>query len=96
MAAAMTKVFVHGVPDTSVVWRPLLDRLRLPDGGAVTLNQQLPRPLDLVAHDWGALLVLRIVSLEPALARSWSGRMSSRRSCGRSGPSFLDGLPRSG
>jgi pimeloyl-ACP methyl ester carboxylesterase len=95
----MPKVFVHGVPDTPAVWRPLLDRLRLPDGDAVTLAlpgfgntpadafpatkdayahwlitelHRLPRPLDLVAHDWGALLTLRVVSLEPNLVHSWA------------------------
>ena len=95
----MTKVFVHGVPDTPVVWRPLLERLRLPPEEAITLGlpgfgraapagfaatkdayaewlraelRKLPRPLDLVGHDWGALLVLRVVCLEPALARSWA------------------------
>ena len=95
----MPKVFVHGVPDTARVWRPLLDRLGLPDDDAITLRlpgfdapvpagfsatkdayadwlraalQRLPRPLELVGHDWGALLVLRVVSLEPGLARSWA------------------------
>jgi pimeloyl-ACP methyl ester carboxylesterase len=32
----------------------------------------LPGPVDLVGHDWGALLVLRAVSLRPELARSWA------------------------
>jgi len=32
----------------------------------------LPRPLDLVGHDWGALLALRAVSLRPELVRSWA------------------------
>ena len=32
----------------------------------------LPAPIDLVGHDWGALLVVRAVSLRPALARSWA------------------------
>jgi pimeloyl-ACP methyl ester carboxylesterase len=95
----MTKVFVHGVPDTPVVWRPLLERLRLPPEEVMTLGlpgfgrpapagfvatkdayaewlraelRKLPRPLDLVGHDWGALLVLRVVCLEPTLARSWA------------------------
>jgi pimeloyl-ACP methyl ester carboxylesterase len=30
------------------------------------------RPVDLVAHDWGALLALRVLSLEPTLARTWA------------------------
>lgn len=29
-------------------------------------------PIDLVGHDWGALLVYRAVSLEPGLVRSWA------------------------
>ena len=32
----------------------------------------LPGPIDLIGHDWGALLVVRAVSLRPALARSWA------------------------
>ena len=29
-------------------------------------------PVDLVGHDWGALLVLRAASLRPDLVRSWT------------------------
>src|SRR5215470_16094986 len=29
-------------------------------------------PIDLVGHDWGGLLVVRAVSLEPALVRTWT------------------------
>jgi pimeloyl-ACP methyl ester carboxylesterase len=29
-------------------------------------------PVDLVAHDWGAILALRVVSLEPTLVRTWA------------------------
>ena len=32
----------------------------------------LPRPIDLVGHDWGALLVVRAVSLRPDAVRSWA------------------------
>jgi pimeloyl-ACP methyl ester carboxylesterase len=32
----------------------------------------LPKPIDIVGHDWGAILVLRAVSLQPDLARSWA------------------------
>ncbi|HET8577746.1 MAG TPA: alpha/beta hydrolase [Methylomirabilota bacterium] len=32
----------------------------------------LPAPIDLVGHDWGALLVVRAVSVRPELARSWA------------------------
>ena len=33
----------------------------------------LPSPIDLVGHDWGSLLAVRAVSLQPAIARSWVG-----------------------
>jgi pimeloyl-ACP methyl ester carboxylesterase len=29
-------------------------------------------PVDIVGHDWGALLVVRAVSLEPRRVRSWA------------------------
>jgi len=29
-------------------------------------------PVDLVAHDWGAILALRVASLEPKLIRTWA------------------------
>jgi len=32
----------------------------------------LPQPLDLVGHDWGALLVIRAASLRPDLVQSWA------------------------
>jgi pimeloyl-ACP methyl ester carboxylesterase len=31
-----------------------------------------PAPIDLIGHDWGALLVVRAVSLQPDLVRSWA------------------------
>jgi pimeloyl-ACP methyl ester carboxylesterase len=31
-----------------------------------------PQPIDVVGHDWGALLVLRAVSLQPNRVRSWA------------------------
>ena len=45
-------------------------------------------PLDIVGHDWGAMLVQRIVSLRPDLVRTWA--------CG-SGPlgRGASGVPRS-
>lgn len=92
----MPAVFVHGVPDTALLWRPLLERLKrkdticlaLPgfgnkpppgfsadkDSYAEWLVGELKRikgPIDLVGHDWGALLVTRAVCLAPDLARSW-------------------------
>lgn len=54
----------------------------LPDGFSATkeayvdwlLGQlaMLDRPIDLVGHDWGALLVVRAVSLRPDAVRSWT------------------------
>jgi pimeloyl-ACP methyl ester carboxylesterase len=94
----MPAVFVHGVPDTAQVWRPLLAELsrtdtvclalpgfgsKRPDGftpdkeGYVAwLTAELGKiegPIDLVAHDWGSLLVTRVVSVAPGIVRSWCG-----------------------
>jgi pimeloyl-ACP methyl ester carboxylesterase len=33
--------------------------------------EALPRPLDLVAHDWGSILAMRVLSVRPDLVRSW-------------------------
>jgi len=53
----------------------------VPDGFPATkeayvgwlLNElsRLPQPIDVVGHDWGALLVVRSVSLQPRLVRTW-------------------------
>lgn len=32
----------------------------------------LTGPIDIVGHDWGALLTVRAVSVEPSLVRSWA------------------------
>src|SRR5215470_16669866 len=32
----------------------------------------LDGPIDLVAHDWGAILALRVAALEPTLIRTWA------------------------
>ncbi len=34
--------------------------------------EQIGEPVDLVGHDWGCLLVMRVVSLRPDLVRSWA------------------------
>ena len=34
--------------------------------------RESPQPIDIVGHDWGALLVIRAVSVEPQLVRSWA------------------------
>ena len=90
--------FVHGVPDTPHLWRPLVEALGLPadkyrapalpgfgtgkpagfrctmDEYAQWLVSQIEaagEPVDIVGHDWGALLTLRAASLRPDLVRSW-------------------------
>ncbi|MEQ8839371.1 MAG: alpha/beta hydrolase [Acidimicrobiales bacterium] len=92
----MSTVFVHGVPETPVIWDPLIDALgvddpiclRLPgfgsalsagfeptmDGYATWLHEELAAidgSIDLVTHDWGALLATRVNAQHPALVRSW-------------------------
>jgi pimeloyl-ACP methyl ester carboxylesterase len=34
--------------------------------------EAIPQPIDLVAHNWGALLAYRTLSLRPNLARTWA------------------------
>ncbi|MEM9668427.1 MAG: alpha/beta hydrolase [Pseudomonadota bacterium] len=99
----MTIIFVHGVPDTSALWVPLIqspqfteDNYLTPDlpgfgspwpsgfqptkdGYAAWIidfiedaTSKNGGPVDLVGHDWGALLVLRAASLRPGLVRSWT------------------------
>ncbi|WP_300552810.1 alpha/beta hydrolase [Maricaulis sp.] len=92
------KVFIHGVPDTPHLWKPLVAALGLqpsdyftpalpgfgtplPRGFACTKDayadyligeiEKLGQKIDLVGHDWGALLSLRIASLRPDLIRTW-------------------------
>ncbi len=92
----MSTVFIHGVPETPVIWDALIDalemsdaiRLRLPGFGSALpdgfeptmdryadwLEAELSRidgPIDLVSHDWGALLAMRVNSRNPSLLRSW-------------------------
>ena len=94
----MPAVFVHGVPDTAVMWRPLLEKLKRRDVVCLSLPgfgnkrpsgfnpdkdsyaawivgelKKIKGPIDLVGHDWGSLLVTRVVSIEPDLVRSWCG-----------------------
>lgn len=93
------RVFIHGVPNTPEIWRPVIDGLGetvsapcLPgfcepaprdfDCSKDAYAQWLVRlledrfassgPVDLVGHDWGALLTLRAASLRPDLIRSWT------------------------
>jgi len=91
----MTAIFVHGVPETSSVWQPLVDHLErddvvllglpgfgsaLPDGFDATMqtyaawlaDELAPYDeIDLVTHDWGAILALRVLADQPANVRSW-------------------------
>jgi pimeloyl-ACP methyl ester carboxylesterase len=96
----MPAVFVHGVPDTSDLWDPIIDRLarddavelRLPGFGtpippgftctkdeyAGWIVDQLHaiaaehgRPVDLVGHDWGGVLVQYVGAGNPDVVRSW-------------------------
>ena len=102
----MTAVFVHGVPETTVVWGPLVSHLERddvallglpafgsprPDGFdahmetyATWLAEQLTSfdEVDLVTHDWGAILALRVLADRPANVRSWVADM------GDLGPDF--------
>src|SRR5262247_1235568 len=93
----MSVVFVHGVPDTQLVWDAVVSRLdrrdvlrvslpgfgcSVPDGFSATKEAyvdwligelaRLPGPIDIVGHDWGALLTVRAVSVRPTLVRSWA------------------------
>lgn len=91
----MPAVFVHGVPDTERMWRPLLRALDrkhvvclglpgfgtdVPDGWTATKEEyaewlerelsSIGEPVDLVAHDWGAILAQRLASTRPDLVRT--------------------------
>ncbi|HVL81190.1 MAG TPA: alpha/beta hydrolase [Actinomycetota bacterium] len=93
----MPAVLVHGVPDTSRIWEPVLPHLGRedvltpslpgfgcprPDGFDATKESYLGwlvseleaagEPVDLVGHDWGALLTLRLVCVRPDLVRTWA------------------------
>lgn len=96
------KLFLHGVPDSPAIWRPLLAALNL--GDAAVAVPALPGftgpnaagfpatkeayadwavgqaealfavhgPVDIVGHDWGALIAQRVAMLRPDLIRSWA------------------------
>lgn len=96
------KLFLHGVPDSPVIWRPLLAALDLRDtpvavpalpGFTAPLPTGFPAtkeayadwavgqaealfaahgPIDIVGHDWGALIAQRAAMLRPDLFRSWT------------------------
>lgn len=100
----MAIVFVHGVPETTAVWQPLVDELvaagtprssiellalpgfgsGLPEGFEPTMHGyaewlaaelQAFDEVDLVTHDWGAILALRVLADRPANVRSWVSDM---------------------
>lgn len=88
----MPKVFLHGLPETSLIWRPLIDLVEdevvapnlpgfassPPNGFSGTKDAlvswlahvlaELSPPVDVVAHDLGALLTLRVVTAFPDVA----------------------------
>ena len=96
------KLFLHGVPDSPAIWRPLLASLDLGDTPVVVpalpgFTAPLPAgfpatkeayadwaieqaealfaahgPIDIVGHDWGALIAQRVAMLRPDLLRSWA------------------------
>lgn len=96
------KLFIHGVPDSPAIWRPLLAALDLHDtpvfvpalpGFTAPLPPGFPAtkdayadwavgqaealfaahgPIDIVGHDWGALIAQRVAMLRPELVRSWA------------------------
>lgn len=99
---APAKLFLHGVPDSPAIWRPLLAALDLGDtpfavpalpgftaplpagfratkeayadwavGQAEALFAQ-HGPIDIIGHDWGALIAQRVAMLRPELFRSWA------------------------
>ena len=96
------KLFLHGVPDSPLIWQPLLAVLDLgdapvavpalpgftaplPAGFAATKDAYadwavgqaealfaVHGPIDIVGHDWGALIAQRVAMLRPDLIRSWA------------------------
>lgn len=95
------KLFLHGVPDSPAIWRPLLAALNLdetpvavpplpgfttvlPFGFTATKDAYADwavgqaaalfaahGPIDIIGHDWGALIAQRVAMLRPDLIRSW-------------------------
>ncbi|MCU1360102.1 MAG: alpha/beta hydrolase fold protein [Ilumatobacteraceae bacterium] len=96
----MTAVFVHGNPETPIIWQPLLAELGrtdvicphlpgfgrpAPAGFGATKEEYVhwligeveavvadSGPVDLVGHDWGGGLAMRLVATRPELVRSWA------------------------
>lgn len=96
---AMTAIFVHGVPETTAVWQPLIERIDRSDSVTLALPGFGCDPpagfdptmhvyadwlagelagydeVDLVTHDWGAILALRVLADQPANVRTWVSDM---------------------
>jgi pimeloyl-ACP methyl ester carboxylesterase len=95
----VTTIFLHGAPETGVIWNGVRRRLErdgtptealdLPGFGAprpagfdgtkeayarwlADAVRDLDGPVDLVGHDWGAALVLRVVTALDVAVRSWA------------------------
>ncbi|KPI07491.1 hypothetical protein OK074_0201 [Actinobacteria bacterium OK074] len=68
----MPAVFVHGVPDTYHVWDDLFGNLTYVDWIIARL-EEIGSPVDLVGHDWGSALTVRVASLRPDPVRTWAG-----------------------
>jgi pimeloyl-ACP methyl ester carboxylesterase len=94
----MPAVFVHGVPETHLIWDPIREKLSRKDTIAVDLPgfgaplpsgfdstkdayvnwligeiEKVGEPVDIVGHDWGSLLTIRVSSIRPDLIRTWTG-----------------------
>jgi pimeloyl-ACP methyl ester carboxylesterase len=96
----MSAVFVHGNPETPIIWEPLLANLDrtdvvcpqlpgfgcpTPAGFGATKEEYVDwligevetivadsGPIDLVAHDWGGGIGMRLVATRPELVHSWA------------------------
>jgi pimeloyl-ACP methyl ester carboxylesterase len=89
-------VFVHGVPETAVVWRKVREGIGResvavqlpgfgcprPAGFGATKDEYvewllgqlaaIDEPVDIVGHDWGAALVIGLVTAHGDAVRSWA------------------------
>ena len=94
----MPAVFVHGVPETHLIWDPIRSKVSRKDTIAVDMPgfgapvpagfdatkeayadwliaeiEKIGEPVDIVGHDWGSLLTIRVASVRPDLIRTWTG-----------------------
>ena len=96
----MTKVLIHGNPETDAIWHRLVTALGkrgiddvvtlsppgfgspVPAGWSATQTayrdwliaelEAIAKPIDLVAHDWGAAHVFGVIAHRPELVQSWA------------------------